>query len=187
MNDVNEAWRRIDASLTEQDEYATENFPPGATPDAIARLEAELGIALPDDVRAGLAYRDGTDQATLVEGTWSLLSVAEIRHSWGWMKTSHDAGEFAKHDESVRNEAGVKRAWWAPRWIPIATDHGGDYVVVDLDPDTGGHAGQLVRVFRDYEVRRVIAPSFAEWMATLASELDGGKYVWNEGLEPRDE
>ena len=75
---------------------------PGATPEAIAAREAELGTTLPDDYRAFLLASNGfRGLAGLPHGLCSLLPVEKI----GWMRDVDRSGrlaEYLAHPERVK-------------------------------------------------------------------------------------
>lgn len=81
-------------------------LPPGASEQQMAALEAELGFALPDDLRAALRLCDGLE-APEIAGSGSdagLLSTAAIAERWRFQR---------ELDGSVD-----------PRLLPIADDNG---------------------------------------------------------------
>jgi cell wall assembly regulator SMI1 len=151
----------------------------GASPSALAELEAAVGAKLPDDLRASYLLHNGQPQGApalfpheygdLGCGYW-LLSVEGILRDWGVWKDLNDGGEFsgltAIPDEGVRSD------WWHPGWLPIAADGGGDFLCVDLAPDAGGTMGQVIQMCHDDGKRPRLAASFAQVLAQLAEHYE---------------
>src|SRR5690606_22243232 len=64
-------------------------------------------------------------------------------------------------------EGFVKDNFMLAQKIPIYHDGGGNFIAIDLDPDTKGHYGQIVEVDHEYEDRLVLADSLKEYVAIL--------------------
>jgi len=65
----------------------------------------------------------------------------------------------------------VKPIYTSADWIPFATDGGGNSLAVDLAPEPGGSAGQVIVIGSDEDARRVIAPSVVALLRLCASRL----------------
>jgi cell wall assembly regulator SMI1 len=76
----------------------------------------------------------------------------------------------------VRTSGPVRAQKWNRRWIPIASDGGGDARTLDLDPPTGGASGQVISQSRGWEAVRVLEPSFAAYLEGFADDLERGRY-----------
>lgn len=57
---VADSWARIESLLRSRAEGDFKPLPPGTTTIEIHSVEAELGVALPDDVRAAYALHNGS-------------------------------------------------------------------------------------------------------------------------------
>ncbi|WP_046174186.1 SMI1/KNR4 family protein [Domibacillus indicus] len=75
-----------------------------------------------------------------VEGRYPIQSVPE---------------GFVKNNEMLSNK------------IPIHHDGGGNFIAIDLDPDTKGQYGQIVEVDHEYDERVVLAASLKEYITIL--------------------
>jgi cell wall assembly regulator SMI1 len=54
-------------------------------------------------------------------------------------------------------ENAIKKKYFNHKWIPIFSDHGGNFIGIDLDPDINGKKGQIINFGRDEEKMFVIA------------------------------
>ncbi len=61
----------------------------------------------------------------------------------------------------------VKCLYSNPKWIPIAHDHSGNYIGVDLDPAEKGVAGQIINFGRDENEKYVFANSLTQFLELL--------------------
>ncbi|HEU4407520.1 MAG TPA: SMI1/KNR4 family protein [Polyangiaceae bacterium] len=138
-------------------------LPKGATRAALARAEAALGVALPDEMRAFYQAHDGGGDEFVVEGR-ELLSLRRIVNEWRVWKGLLDRGTFEANDHGQPGP-GVRGAWWLPEWVPITYDGAGNHHVVDLAPAAGGTRGQIVSFWHDEASRRVVGPSFLAWLS----------------------
>lgn len=58
----------------------------------------------------------------------------------------------------------IKKKYFHIKWIPILSDFGGNYIGIDLDPDTNGTKGQVIIFGRDEEDMFVLANSWDEFL-----------------------
>jgi len=79
--------------------------------------------------------------------------------------------------------------WWRPGWLPF-TDANGDMLVIDTDPSPRGTSGQVFKFYNSGgRSLQVVAASFAEWLSSLADELEARRFrldeyggIWLENL-----
>lgn len=74
----------------------------------------------------------------------------------------NDAGFYSSVPENA-----VKCLYSNPKWIPIAHDHSGNYIGVDLDPAEKGVAGQIINFGRDENEKYVFANSLTQFLELL--------------------
>lgn len=58
----------------------------------------------------------------------------------------------------------IKTKYFHIKWIPVISDHGGNYIGIDLDPDDKGTKGQVIIFGRDEEDMFVLANSWGEFL-----------------------
>lgn len=134
---------------------------------------------LPSPLLAFLALHDGErDQVGGgVFPIWRPLSVLGMLDSKRFLDTLHaDPGVCAA-------DPGVHPVWWHPGWWPWATNGGGDYLCVDLDPLPGGHHGQVVFFDHAGDYREVLAESLTHAVDQLAADLADGSMAVFEGQD----
>jgi cell wall assembly regulator SMI1 len=165
-----------------------DDLKPPAGEAAIAAAEAELGFALPPDLRALYAVADG---GGYVMDDWRWSSLAELGNAelisaprpggWTdrWQRVVLDADPFDT----------VRRATGHPGWIPFAEDHDGNFLAVDLAPARLGRPGQVIRVGNSYDNGpRYVAGSVTSLLAGEARrEVAAGRRLRlnrDDDLEP---
>jgi parallel beta-helix repeat protein len=172
---VGEPWHRIVSWLAHHAPAMFDGLPGGAQEAAITELEGQLGHTLPSELRTMLQAHDGSDAVRVIE-YWSTLSVRGILEDWkGWCEFLDDED---CPEESTPNGP-VRPAWWSPHWVPVATNHAGDCLVLDFGPTAGGVAGQVVEVWHDDADRLVLAPSWKAFLERYADDLDAGRFAFN--------
>lgn len=68
-------------------------------------------------------------------------------------------------------ENAIKKKYFHYKWLPLFSDFGGNYIGIDLDPDTNGTKGQIINFGRDEERMFVIADSLEEFFDFILTEL----------------
>jgi len=58
-------------------------------------------------------------------------------------------------------ESMIKRKYFNPKWIPIISDSGGNFIGIDLDPDVKGTKGQIIIFGRDEDEMIVVSDSLS--------------------------
>lgn len=159
-------------------------FNPPASEDELAAVEQKLGADLPEDVKAlyrvtgGDAERDGVFGTAVLH---TLDFVAEAREDFIAMDRGlrADPGDWATAMLYQGPEGAVRRVRWSKGWLPIASYGTGRYFAIDLDPGPNGRRGQVIQVNGDHsdDPIRYVAPSVAEYLATVLGLLREGAYV----------
>ena len=190
-----ETWSEYVAWLAEHVPAAHANLAPGATDETIAALERDLGVELPEPVRAVWRINDGQVRTMVAEDlaeatpclpTLSFLSTAMVARVWRmWeevrrAETEADLQEL--HDGTRSAVPGVVRALYtSPRWIPLWADPTEpDYVGLDLDPGEAGRSGQLINFGRNEDRHFQLANDFDDLLAFLLDEVRSGRWQATE-------
>ena len=195
--DVRQAWDDLLAAALDAGYAVGELVRPPATAEQVAAAENAIGRRFPADLAALYLLSDGqVDWYDLVSGTdgdknrrrgrlagslfgdmWKFDSLAKLQ-TWygGWadIRAYYTPEELADDFDSVievRGDDPVKPIYTRADWIPFATDGGGNHLAVDLAPEPGGNAGQVIVIGPDEDMRRVVAPSVLALLRLCASRL----------------
>lgn len=138
------AWKEIEAVVRQHR--------PGLPPALVQSLRIHNGV------------RDVGREARLFRNE-KLLSTTEIARQWRMMESLRKRGVFGA--SGLAPNPGVKPGHWNAGWIPI-TDNEGDGYHVDLDPGSGGRAGQILYFWHDgARAPTVVAADYLEWLRSL--------------------
>jgi cell wall assembly regulator SMI1 len=173
-------WDRIHVWLAANAPVVLATLRPGASEDEIRAAEREMGVALPEDVKACYRIHDGQEGRVppgFLYG-WGLLPLARVRK---WQRTLVRLVEGGDFDGLKGAPMGpVRDDWYHPAWIPITSNTLGDAFCLDLAPAPGGDVGQVIIWYHDYTNRGVTERSFALWLAHFADELESGRWSYSE-------
>jgi cell wall assembly regulator SMI1 len=88
-------------------------------------------------------------------------------------------GELLARQDSQPPGA-IQKVYAHPSWIPLVRDWGGNNLAVDLAPGPTGKWGQVILFGRDYDCKYVVARSWSAFLATVADDLNSGKWFVDE-------
>lgn len=88
---------------------------------------------------------------------------------------------IARQDSVPPNS--IRKAYAHAGWIPLVRDWGGNNLAVDLAPGPKGHWGQIILFGRDYDTKYVVARSWSHLLATVADDLNSGKWFIDEDTQ----
>ncbi len=167
-------WRTIDAWLQSHAPDVFAGLNPPASQQQIIHAEATLGIKFPTEVLSTFRIHNGQryDSPWLFEG-WEFLSLERVVDEWQIWKGLVDCGDF----NDMRSESSdlTVQDWWNPLWIPLTYDGCGNHDSLDLNPGPNGRRGQIIKMWHDDSERPLVAPSYAEWIAGFAADLERGR------------
>ncbi len=180
-------WQRIEAVLRRTAPNLRAALPKGTSSTELANAEKQLGLTLPDDIRASHAIHDGTGGADVLPQSAygrvigvAQLSLSEAIRDWQMWRESHEHG----FDDSRAHPKGpIKAKWWNPRWVPVTWDGGGDHLCLDLDPDTGGTVGQVICFSHEIGPVDVVAESWRAFLERYAADLEANRLRFNANGE----
>jgi cell wall assembly regulator SMI1 len=176
-------WDRIHVWLSDNAPDVLANLRPGATEEQIRAAEAEMGVSLPDDVKASYRIHDGQDLGVMGCGMgflygWELCSLARMLQGWKCHKELLDDGTFDAVESDPSDK--VREDWWHPAWIPITDSSFGYCHCIDLVPKRAGRPGQIILWCHDDGNRPIKAESFEKWLDWFAFELEIEYWVNSE-------
>ncbi|MGC3861231.1 SMI1/KNR4 family protein [Micromonospora chersina] len=149
---------RIDTWLQQHAPRARATLRPPASEADLSAAQEEIGQPLPPDLRAWWSYADGSHSGLEVDGGWLIppgfvpYPIAEALQSRRlWMEVARKVAPLDKWDDFVNLEnnrpAGTVCETWLPAWLPVATNHGGGNLFVDLRG--GPQKGCVMEFYRD--------------------------------------
>lgn len=155
---IDELWGTLEAWLAKHAPPVAKNLNPGATEEALAQADEQLGGLLNAEARAWFARHDGEaseGDALLGDQLYSLAEALAQR-------------------ASLLSIKGDPLTDWQPTWLPIATDHAGNCHYVDL-------ASGNVRDF-DHEgwEHAHISESLAEYLEVVVRAFEETSPEWDE-------
>jgi cell wall assembly regulator SMI1/ankyrin repeat protein len=179
--DVASSWKKIEASLKKKSPALRKRLNKGATDAQLQEVETATGLKLPADFVAAYTIhngnQDGPDDLSPPpepsKAGYFLLATEDIVAEWRSWKQLLDGGEFAGRQSGP--DRGIRDAWWHFGWLPFALNGGGDSYCLDLAPTPDGKVGQVITMSHETAERKLLTPSFAQWLADLAESLEGGE------------
>ncbi len=101
---------------------------------------------------------------------WDQLKC--IIYSNGKYEVERSAYDFdnASHFTSTPQNA-IQKKYLHYKWLPIFSDYGGNYIGIDLDPDSKGKKGQVINFGPDEEEMFVLAESLENLFDMLLTEF----------------
>ena len=176
---VRRVWLRIEGWLRTHAPEVLESLGEGASNEQIRSAEEALELELPDDFRLSLQFVDGSGVGSggLVD-EWKLLSIDEVVEQYRGLMDLYERGLIPV---KVSTEGPARANAWTPRRIPFSRKADGDFRFLDLDPGDGGHPGQVVRAWRQMMAQSVEAPTFIDFLETVADDLERGR--WRVGSD----
>jgi cell wall assembly regulator SMI1 len=123
---------------------------PPAAAAAMSSWERATGRPLPGDLCALYGLADGEEGYVGLLFNHGLLPAEQAAREY--LRASDPLPE-AGEDEVILDvdpPDTIRRVLWSPGWVPFASDGGGNFLAVDLDPAPAGRAGQVIVVGRDF-------------------------------------
>lgn len=182
MSEITAIWERIEAWYEKQG--ASHLLNAGASEEAIADAEKQIGVEFPRELRESLMRHNGTGG----EQNWSgwpngaLLNVEGIVNETStWRQLTGD-GVFDEHrefDGSLGSQK-IKLGWWNDGWIHIDADGAGNSTVIDMNPGPEGSVGQVIDMDHEVGPNGPNNKSFVDYLRELADDFEKGEYIFAE-------
>lgn len=146
---------------------------PEAEPAVFDFLDADLREKLPPSLLASYGMLDKEINVNYFE----LFCVERMATVYADMNDLLNSGDFDDiHDQTLDDDK-ITKKWWDRARIPFAMDSGGDFLCIDLNPGTGGTAGQIINHLGDQGPVSTPYHSFFHWLHSYRNDLYFDKYV----------
>jgi cell wall assembly regulator SMI1 len=167
-------WDRIYVWLAANAPVVIDGLRPGASDEQIRQTERALGVTFPEDVRAAYRMHDGQSEDTSSFEGFGWAPLERAMALWHHLKEGLDAGAIQPGPPRVPLDE-VHDLYWNAAWVPLTEDGNGNHHFLDLTP---AGRGRILRYSEWCQTRwSVAAPSFRDWLAGFAAELECGIYV----------
>jgi cell wall assembly regulator SMI1 len=155
-------WQRITAWYNTHTRPGGFRLNAGAAPAAIAAFEQRVGGRLPDDFRESVRLHDGGDADCWLLWYGEFLTLDGMATQW---QQYQDWGaEGLPFD-------------WDVGYLPV-TDNSGTHLIVDIGSPPAEGYGRVLLFEHESDGPEEVAPSWAAFLSQLATDLEGGQYVY---------
>lgn len=193
-------WQRLEKWLSENFPAALDNLREPASDEAIATIESQIQMKLPEALKVSYQIHDGEEHnylpGVLADGFW-LMPLEQAYEAWARLKDL--AAELFGTDETPTQwksqveggiifiKGAVKPLIGSPKWFPFADANGDIIRFLDFDPPKGGIMGQVIEIDAEACQSQVIAPSYLAYLEQYVDALEAGHYdaIANGYIESR--
>lgn len=177
---MKETWQKIENWAGTQNPGLLNTLNPGASANDLFNLQRFTGIIFPEDFTDFLSVHNGQQPTPLcLFNDHRLLPVDEMISSWQICNSiltqinEHCMSAYGKPARSTP-DAGIKNDWWNMAWLPFTADASRNHYCIDMDPAPDGTKGQIIHVPHNTPQRKLVSPSFREWISTYVNGLQQG-------------
>ncbi|UII28329.1 SMI1/KNR4 family protein [Fulvivirga maritima] len=140
-------------------------IPPKDNEEIYAEFEKLAGYPFPAILKDFFTLHNGVEKS-------AFLSPEEVLKQWKeWKMIYEDWTQEELYDEYVEVDK-VLPLYTTPYWIPFFDLVGGNYVALDLAPNTDGKAGQIISFGADYETGVYESADLIAFLKSLNSKED---------------
>jgi cell wall assembly regulator SMI1 len=152
---------------------AAESLNPGATDHELARMGEESAVTLPVQFLDLYRWHNGQQRKCPTGIFYGLrfMPLEEVLKEW-----RNHASLIEDQGTPAEATGVVKTAMGNERWIPFATDDGGNFLAIDLDPGPRGKNGQVINFGADEVLQYALATDVASFVAWTVSQLRDGNH-----------
>lgn len=169
------SWRIISRILKKESIETFNSFNKPVSAGDIARLEREFSLKLPSTYVNSMKIYNGIKDHDFLN-YMRLLDANEVIESLLAQREVQSLYEFKGYKTTAKSKTRNDKRW-RDKWLPIASDDGGDFIIIDLDPGPAGDRGQIVRWKNIDGKNRVLAKSYAQWLNLIANELTERRFL----------
>ncbi len=168
------------SELSKYEHKLLETLNPPATDAEIEQAEKDMGLKLPDKVRALYKVHNGQDEGGLFAGL-TFLSLKEAVTEWQDWEALADEN-YTSLDNNIISVSPhyIQEVYASKFYFPIATDRSGNNLVIDLAPASKGTIGQVINAGAEEDARYVIANDIDDFLILLTSQVKSNNIILDE-------
>jgi cell wall assembly regulator SMI1 len=153
---------------------------PPATDAEIAAYREAFGEDLPDELRQVYSVM-GSGPFVDAQELMPVKQVITSRRMWDDIIEQSADPDDDYHGQIVSWHPGAVTAhYWKQGWVPFTQDGGGNGFALDLAPEPGGQAGQVINHGSDDDYRAVLAPSLTDLLGQVAQLIRAGRVALDD-------
>lgn len=177
MSVIAESMQRLTEWLASQYPDGLEDLNPPSTDAELEQLSQVLGFALPVELVEMLKIHNGQagEAGYLFDGQ-EFLSTERIAEEWQTCQGLQEKGRFK--GGQPRAEAGIRKQWWSPGWVPFTSNGFGDNFCIDTDPAESGLNDQVITFWKEMSERDRLAENLSDWLKDYTLALKAGEFVY---------
>lgn len=147
--------------------------------EKVRNLESFIGKEFPEDFVELYSNCDGENENAF--GLFAGLEFLDIDLIANDYKMLLDSAYTVFSDKKDV----IKEGRYRKGWLPFASDAGGSYLVLDLEPDKAGKYGQVITIDTESDISYVVANSLKEFIDFIEKSFQDSKLVVteNEGIK----
>jgi len=169
MERIEALLQRLDKALQRARPEFYARLLPGATDEEIATLEEALGLAVPEDFKAFLRWKNGYDyrfqppeRTDCFINQFLILCHSEIIGLYELEKELH-AKNSPPHKEGFQAPEWLS---WSPLWIPFLDEDSTIYAsYIDMGGAFNGEVGQILEAYSEQIF--IMHKDFSKWVETI--------------------
>lgn len=145
--------------------------------EKICNLENLIGKKLPEDFVDLYSNCDGENKNVFgLFAGFKFMNIDSIANNYKALFES--AYKIFSDKKDVIKEGDYRKGW-----VPFASDEGGSYLVLDLDPDKLGKYGQVITIDENSDISYVIANSLKEFIDFIDKSFKNKDLIISEDDE----
>lgn len=148
-----------------------------------AKSVGGVEISLESDAGAFIATLDMSSEEgpRAMQGDYFFLGRSDMVEKWSEL-CGHDFSDSMQFTPSniSKDQTEMQFTWWDKKWIPFASEPGGDLLCFDFNPGETGTNGQVISWgTRGIGPQGQCASSVVDLIEEYINELESDKWVWS--------
>ncbi|SMG49987.1 Cell wall assembly regulator SMI1 [Marivirga sericea] len=178
-NSMSENWKTYKKYLEDKLPVYFKRLNPPATNEEIEELENQIGSELPEEFKALYKLNNGEQESWFNGGVMCgmrMFTLSQIKAEIKKLKEIEDQFNFnSKWNGDITPEGTIKSGAYYEKWIPIFSDNNGNFIGLDLDPDSEGVYGQVINFGTDEYDHFIISKSLVEFVDFINKQFENGR------------